>query len=123
MNHLTKLGKELRKLRLELGITLFEMAGAIDVSSSLLSSVETGKKPATKALIEKLAAVYPEVQAQRAFFDVLGEETQKEVRIRLDSETPRANELALTFARNFNNLASTDVERLLAVFKAKEDNS
>lgn len=121
MSQLTKLGKELRKLRLDRGITLFEMASALDVSSSLLSSVETGKKPATKALMDKLAVTYPEIEANRAFFFALAEETHKEVRIRLENDTPQAKELALVFARNFNTLASSDVERLLAVFKSKEN--
>jgi HTH-type transcriptional regulator, competence development regulator len=117
---ITKLGKELRKLRLERGITLFEMAETIGLSSSLLSSVETGKKPATKSLVAKLAEQYPEVQANRAVFDELGDETQKEVRFRLENEAPGAKELALVFARNFNSLASEDVQRLLEVFAPKK---
>ena len=118
---ITNLGKELRKLRLDLGITLYDMAKAIDVSSALLSSVETGKKPATKALMDKLAFAYQAVRNQRASFDQLAEETQKEVRIRIDNEDPESKELALVFARNFNTLDQHDVQRLLAVFSEKSN--
>lgn len=116
---ITNLGKELRKLRLDRGITLFDMATEIDVSSALLSSVETGKKPASQALIEKLVSAYQEVRSNRPKFERLAEETQKEVRIRLDNEEPQAKELAMVFARNFNKLDQQDVQKLLALFSEK----
>lgn len=115
---ITKLGRELRKLRLDLGITLFEMATAIDVSSSLLSSVETGKKPATSTLMNKLMAAYPAVRARSAEFLSLAEETQKEVTINLQSnQNARANELAMSFARKFESFSAAEIDQLLKFVK------
>lgn len=117
---ITNLGKELRKLRLDRGITLFDMAQALNVSSSLLSSVETGKKPASKSLIDKLAATYPEIQSNRAHFEALAEQTLQEVRIRISNEAPQTKELALMFARNFNTLDQQQVQQMLAIFAPKD---
>lgn len=113
---ITKFGKELRKLRLDLGITLFEMATAIGVSPSLLSSAETGKKPASPALIDKLATHYDYIRAHRAQFDQLADETRGEVRIRLSTDNSRAHGVAMAFARNFDSLTTQQLEQLMAVF-------
>lgn len=118
---ITKFGKEMRKLRLDLGLTLYEMAAQINVSSSLLSSAETGKKTATPALIDKLAAMYPEVQARKDEFLELAEETKSEVRIRLSEDNAQANSVALAFARNFDNLTSNQIEQLMAVLKPPKE--
>lgn len=113
---ITKFGKELRKLRLDLGITLNEMAVRIGVSPSLLSSAETGKKTATPALINKLADHFDYVRNNRDEFMQLAEETKSEVRIRLSEENQHANDVALAFARNFDSLNSDQLEQLMAVF-------
>lgn len=119
---ITRFGKELRKLRLDLGITLNDMAAQIGVSPSLLSSAETGKKTATPALIEKLAEQFPQVRQREAEFLMLAEETKSEVRIRLSENNSRANGVALAFARNFDSLSSQQLEQLMAVFnKTKKD--
>lgn len=113
---ITKLGKELRKLRLDLGITLNEMATQVGVSPSLLSSAETGKKTATPALIGKLADRFDQVDLRKHEFLQLAEETKSEVRIRLSQDNSQANGVALAFARNFDSLTSTQLEQLMAVF-------
>lgn len=120
---ITKLGKELRKIRLDEGITLHDMATAIEVSSSLLSSVETGKRSATGELIERLSAAYHAINVRKAEFDRLAEETKSEVKIKLNAENQKANDVALAFARNFNSLSSDQLDHLMAVFtnKDKED--
>ncbi len=49
---LTAFGKALRKFRIDRDLTLREMAEKIGVTSSLLSSVETGRKKISKNLLE-----------------------------------------------------------------------
>ncbi len=118
---ITNLGKELRKLRLDLGITLFEMAQTIGVSSSYLSSVETGKKAANDQLLQQLTEKYPEVRNNRDAYQSLIEQTKREVRISLASnQAPRAQEFATAFARKFETLSEADFEDLIAVFNNKE---
>ncbi len=113
---ITKLGKELRKLRLDLGITLHEMATQIGVSPSLLSSTETGKKPASDALINKLISTFKQIQDQEAFFKELAAETKSEVRIKFAEDNEQANNVAMAFARNFDSLSPMQLEQLMQVF-------
>lgn len=113
---ITKLGKELRKLRLDLGITLHEMATQIGVSASLLSSTETGKKPASDALIDKLITTFKQISDQETFFRELAAETKSEVRIKFAEDNEQANNVAIAFARNFDNLTPVQLEQLMQVF-------
>lgn len=52
---LTPFGLCIRKIRLELGLTLKEMATAVSVSSAYLSSVELGEKALNNNLIEDVS--------------------------------------------------------------------
>ena len=55
---LTPFGKALRKLRLDLNISLKDMAAKLNVSSSFLSAVETGKKKIPQNFLEKIITSY-----------------------------------------------------------------
>lgn len=116
---MTNLGKELRKIRLERGITLFEMARQIGISSGMLSSVETGRKAAPTNFVARLADEFFEVANDRVKFDRLAAQTQSEVRVALAGRE-NANELAVAFARNFDTLSDSEISRLMAVFDKKE---
>lgn len=118
---ITSLGKELRKLRIDLGITLNGMAEAINVSPSLLSSVETGKKPAPANLIDRLAGVYEEVSARKAELVRMAEETKKEVRIKLDMENPKAHGVAMAFARSFDSLSDEDLKKMMEIISKRKE--
>lgn len=50
---LTPFGKKIRMMRLELGISLKEMAKEMKLSSSYLSSIELGKRHITDRIIER----------------------------------------------------------------------
>lgn len=113
---MTNLGKELRKIRLDLGINLYDMAKSIGMSSAMLSAVETGSKPAPADLIDRLSTVYQAVQNRRDEFVRLADYTKKEVRIQLEKCSPEANELVFAFARNFDSLDRADIDKLMAVF-------
>lgn len=54
----TPFGKELRKLRLERGETLADMAHNVGKSAGFLSSIETGKKPVPGGLLEQIVEYY-----------------------------------------------------------------
>lgn len=118
---ITMLGKELRKLRLDLGCTLFEMANQIGMSTSLLSAVETGRRPAPADFIDRLAEHYSEVENDRKRFQSLADNTVKEVRIRMSEEEsrPRAAELAVTFARKFDELSDQQINSMFKIFGTK----
>lgn len=51
---LTELGKTLRKFRIDRDLKLGEMAEAIDISTSHLSSIEYGRKSITDDILERI---------------------------------------------------------------------
>lgn len=116
---ITNLGKELRKLRLDLGITLFDMAQVIGVSSGMLSSIETGRKPAPNGFIDRLATEFDAVSKDRGKFEILALQTRSEVKVRLDSR-PHASELAVAFARKFESLSDKEIAEMMAMFNRKK---
>lgn len=62
---LSPFGLCVRKLRLEIGTTLKNMADALGVSSAYLSAVELGEKPLTQKLIEETVTYFePHVNAE-----------------------------------------------------------
>lgn len=54
----TQFGKLVRKLRIDKGVVLGEMAGAIGVSSAYLSAVENGKKNINEQLIKSVISYF-----------------------------------------------------------------
>lgn len=63
---MTELGKFLRKLRIDRGETMRDMAKKIGVSTSFLSVVETGKKPIPENFICRIQSAYTFTSSQIA---------------------------------------------------------
>jgi transcriptional regulator with XRE-family HTH domain len=118
---LTEFGKEIRKLRIDLGITLFEMAKATGVSSAFLSAMENGKKPVPDEYVDALAEHYEHVRNAKESFLRLADKTKKEVRINLAESNNSANELATAFARNFSELSDEQVAKIKSILNKKEN--
>ena len=55
---MTKFGIFIRKLRLDRGIRLRDMAKDLDISPAYLSAMETGHKDITQSLADKVSSVY-----------------------------------------------------------------
>lgn len=110
---LTPFGKTIRKLRIDLGITLKSMADAIGVTSSYLSAIETGKRSVTDSLLKGTVdffaqkGVKAESELKKAAL-----ESQQHVGINLNGSSQNAREVAIAFARNFDELNDEDFERL-----------
>jgi transcriptional regulator with XRE-family HTH domain len=118
---LTEFGKEIRKLRIDLGITLFEMARSTGVSSAFLSAMENGKKSVPDEYVDVLAEQYEHVRNAKAFFLRLADQTKKEVRINLAESNNSANELATAFARNFSELSDEQVAKIKSILNKKDN--
>lgn len=117
---ITEFGKEIRKLRIDLGITLFEMAKDTGVSSSFLSAMENGKKAVSDEYIDVLAEKFEFVQNAKDHFLKLADKTKKEVRINLSNNGNKSNELATSFARKFSELSDEQIEKIKFILNNKE---
>ncbi len=114
----TKLGKFWRKLRIENGEVLYDMAVKLGVSSSFLSRVENGKK---KPPIQWKDVIINEyslegrdlAEFEEVFFEAINSDS---IDIRSYEESDR--ELMLSFARKFNAL---DKEAIRQMLDSKEE--
>ncbi len=110
---LTNFGIEVRKYRVELGETLYDMATTLGVSSSYLSGVETGRKKASEDLVEGLIKhlnldMINAVQLKKA-----AAETGPELRIPLKGKGNEARYVAAMFARKFSSGEFSDLKEAL----------
>jgi transcriptional regulator with XRE-family HTH domain len=108
----TQFGKELKKLRIDVGMTLMDMAKAIGVSAAFLSAIETGRKRIPDGILETLAEKFPQVQQQRSMYEALVNQARNEVRVPLGSASYDDAMLATALARRFGSMTSEEKDRL-----------
>ena len=117
---MTPFGDRMRKLRIERGITLKEMAEALGVSSAYLSALEHGKRGRPGwHLIQRILA----------YFNIIWDEADEVVRLarishpRITIDTsglnPKATELANRLADEVGKLDATTLDELLAILSRK----
>jgi transcriptional regulator with XRE-family HTH domain len=108
----TQLGKELKKLRIDLGITLMGLSNLVDLSPAFLSAIETGRKRVPDNFLDTLAAKIPAVAADRKKYEVLINQARREVRMPIDNANYQDAMLATEFARRFSSLSEEEKTRL-----------
>lgn len=101
---LTSIGRFLRKLRIDNGEILKDMAEALGVSSAFLSAVENGKKKMPDGWIEKLKDIYSFTTKQVEELQSAVIDTNDAVELNLQKATPGNRALAISFAREFDSL-------------------
>lgn len=118
---LTPLGKTIRKLRIDNGLLLKDMAEGIKVTSAYLSAVETGKKTASRKLLtevekflESRSVAFDSFELEKAFI-----ETQEEFSVPLENLNAQRLEAAVAFARNFNNLSNEELEEMAKILNKR----
>lgn len=109
----TKLGKICRKLRIDRGEILYDMAIKLGVSSSFLSKVETGKKKPPIEWEEKIINEYGLIGQEydlfkEAFFEAINYDS-----INISDMKPSDKELMLLFARRFDSLDKQAIKKYL----------
>lgn len=116
---LTNLGKFLRKLRIDNGEILKDMADKLNVTVSFLSAVENGKKRMPPAWNTRICFLYNLDDQQQAEFSAAIAETESALEMDFNGVSLRNRELAISFARKF---AEFDEEQLANIRKIlKED--
>ena len=118
---LTPFGKKVRKLRIDVGVTLKSMADAMGVTSSYLSAIETGKRAVTDSVLKSIThyfvneGVHAENELAKAARD-----SQQSVEINLSGKNQSAREVAMAFARNFDELNEDEFRRLRELLTKKQ---
>lgn len=112
---LTEFGKVLRKIRIDKGMLLKDMAGALNISPAFLSAVETGKKSIPDDFVGRIASLldYSKGSDDYAALEDSASMSKGEAPMK---DLPRKHQQAvLAFARNLGSLNAEEVDKLLGM--------
>lgn len=115
---LTSLGRFLRKLRIDNGEILKDMADKLSVTVSFLSAVENGKKRMPPAWNTRICSFYNLDEQQQTEFSAAVAETETTLEMNFNGVSMSNRELAVSFARKF---AEFDEEQLASIRKILEE--
>lgn len=114
---ITNFGKFCRKLRIDNGELLKDMASKLDVTASYLSAVENGKRGIPTSwkniIIEKYQLAQNEIKILKE--SILN--SQKEVRFDLKELTDIDKDLVLAFARKLEELDDIDKDKIKKILR------
>mgnify|MGYP003669099149 CR=1 FL=1 len=112
---MTPFGAKIRKLRAERGVTLKQMAEALQVSSAYLSALEHGKKGRpTVGLIHQICQYFGLIWDDAEDLKKLARQSNPRVVIDTAGLSPKATELANTLAKRIRDLDDPRLDALLA---------
>lgn len=112
---LTEFGKAIRKIRIDNGHILKDMADALGVSSSYLSAVEVGKKNVPQDFVDRIAKIYHIADEQESELRQAAQLSVRNIKIPLDGMPTQKIDLALTFARRFETMSQKDIVKMFNV--------
>ena len=121
MTELTPFGKALRHLRVDLDITLKDMAKDLEMKPSVLSGIEHGRKAVPDDLIDQIHAEYPDVSHEcTAKLQEAALSAVTKVEIDLTTLNPPWRKLAVSFSKHLKNLGVADMETVQTILNLKE---
>lgn len=117
----TSFGKYLRKLRIDRGEVLSDMAKKLEVTSSYLSAIENGKRKIPENWIDEISGLY---QVDINELQEKVDQSVSELKISLGNKTSNDKELMFAFARNFDKLDEVKKKELQSILESvmKGDN-
>ncbi len=119
---ITSVGRFLRKLRIDRGEILRDMANRLGVSSAFLSAVENGKKRVPDAWISKLEEYYLLTPEQMEELRTAIVESSDTIELHIQNASSVNRQFAVSFARQFDTLDDETAQKLFDILKKhKED--
>lgn len=109
---ITSFGKELRKIRIDKGEILKNMADKLQITSSYLSAIECGKRKIPSDFIDKLVHLYGLTEVEKEKLTEMEEESCKVITLTFDEISLEKKEVAIKFARIFKELSSNEIEKI-----------
>ena len=111
----SELGKFLRKLRIDRGEVLLDMAEKLGVSSSFLSAVENGKKRMPSRWNELLPSLYSLPEPMKTEFTNAVASSEKGIEIPLAGLDIQQRRLGVALAREIRTLSPQKAAKLQAL--------
>ncbi len=116
---MTTISRLLRMIRLQHGELMHDMAQKLNVTSAFLSAVENGRKPVPSSWLSILSEQYNLSEQQIDELRCAFNDTIKQVRISLDGAPSDRRDLALSFARRFDELDHEDIAAFMDILSRK----
>ena len=115
-------GKELRKIRIDHGEILKNMADKLKMTASYLSAIECGKRNIPEELILKLKEIYKLDEEKVLILKEAKEKCTNKVEINfMNTMTKSKRDLALEFARKFDTIDDDFAEKLMEFMKKHKE--
>ena len=114
---LTNLGRFLRKIRIDEGEILCDMANKLGVTASFLSAVENGKKRMPSAWNQKICELYGLSEEQKEEFTAAIAESEKVIELDFSAASLKNREMAVSFARKCSDMDDYQVEEIKKILK------
>ncbi len=110
---LTNFGKLLRKIRIDHGEILMDMAKRLKVSPSFLSAVEVGRKSAPSGWSDTIAEQYHLSEDQRQELKEAEQEAVTSVKLNLLKAEQPQRTAAFVFAREFGSMTDETAAQVI----------
>lgn len=117
---LTSIGRFLRKLRIDEGEILKDMAGKLNVTVSFLSAVENGKKHMPSMWNTRICELYHLSESQKKDFTTAIAETEDAIELNFVNQNLQNRELAVSFARKFSEIDDKQVAAIKEILKGEK---
>ena len=115
------MGRFLRKLRIDNDELLRDMAVKLDVSPSMLSAIENGKRRASESLVKTLIDRYTLSPEQTNELQLAVAKAREQVSISFAGLNDADRGLAVAFARKFNDLDDESKKRIRRILGDAND--
>jgi transcriptional regulator with XRE-family HTH domain len=119
---LTSTGRFLRKLRIDEGELLKDMAGKLHVTVSFLSAVENGKNRMPSEWNNRICELYHLSEEKSHEFTTAIAETEDTIEMSFIGQNLSNRELAVSFARKFSSIDDTQVEAIKKILTEGKKN-
>ena len=109
----TVFGRLVRKLRIDHGVVLKDMADSIGVSTAFASAVELGNKKISETFVLKLIDYFQLNESQIEEINNAADISQPSLKMDLKGVEDEDRELAVSFARKYHELSPENKKKLM----------
>lgn len=113
----TKFGEYVRMLRIQNHEVMGDMAQKLNVSVPFLSAVETGKKNIPLEWKAKISELYKLDDIEIKKLEHAIESSKCQIKVQLSGMPEVKRQVALKFARSFNDMDSQTAERIMQILE------
>lgn len=117
---LSEFGKFCRKLRIERGELLKDMAQKLRVTSSYLSAVETGKRAVPETWIKRISEEYNLNQKELEELNRAKDISAQVIKVDFNNKSDSDKETLLKLARSFDSFSAETKAKLIEIIKEEK---